>query len=91
MKSVCNKLQINITFSHVYGNHDDECLLDDLPLLEKINVEFDIRAKEEIRANVGNNAPITPGIPYDPTFYKIYGIKITESVGKLLRKKTSHK
>ena len=40
-----NKLHINITFSHVYGHQDKNLLLEDLPLIEKINMECDIRSK----------------------------------------------
>ena len=37
--------------------------------------------------NVRNNAPISPGLPHDPTVCKIDGIKITDSVGKIIIKK----
>ena len=86
-----NKLHINITFSHVYVDQDDNFLLEDLPLLLIINLQGEIRAKSKLRACVRKNYPIPPVIPHDPTFYIIYGIKISYLVGEIIRKKTSHK
>ena len=88
---VSNKLHINITFSHVYVDQDDNFLLEDLPLFFIIKLQFDIRAKSKLRACVRNSYSIPPVIPHDPTLYIIYGIKITYLVGENIRKKTSHK
>ena len=38
-----------------------------------------------------NNVPIPPGLPHDPTVCRIYGIKTTDSVIKIIRNKTNHK
>ena len=65
--------------------------MENLPTLARINVEYDIRSKSELRANVRNNAPITKVLTHDTTVFIIDGIKITDSVGEIIRKKTSYK
>ena len=82
---------MNTILSHVYGHQDKNCLIEDLPILEKINMECDIRSKSELCANVQNNAPTPPGLNRDTTVYRIYGTKVTYSVGESLRKKINHK
>ena len=86
----CNKLQINITLSQFYGHQYEKLLLEYLPLLSRINVELYKRAKSELRNNVRNNVPIPPGPPHYTTIFIIYGINITDLVGEIIRKKTSH-
>ena len=84
-------LQINTILSHVYGHQDKKCLIEDLQILEKINMECDIRSESELCANVQNNDPTPPGLKYDCTVYRIYETKVTYSVGESLRKKINHK
>ena len=59
--------------------------------MERINVEFDITAKSDLREYVRNNDPITPGLPKYPTVFRIDGIKITYVEVKNLWNKTIHK
>ena len=59
--------------------------------MSRLNVECDIRYKSELRDNVRKNDSIPPGLPHEPTIYRIDGIKITDSVGKIIRKKNNHK
>ena len=75
----------------MYGNKDINCLLEDLQLLAIINVECDIRDKSEFWTNIRNNATVPLGLLHEPTVCIIDGIKITDSVGEITRKKTSHK
>ena len=58
-------------------------------MMEKINAECDIRDKLELWTNVRNNASIIPGLSHEPTVCRIYGIKIIDSVGEIIRKKTT--
>ena len=44
-----------------------------------------------MRDNVRKNAPMSPGITHEPTVCRIYGIKIIELMGGIIRKITSHK
>ena len=75
----------------MYVRQDCNCLLDDLPLPVRINGECDIRAKSELRYNVINNSRIPPSLPHERTVYIIDGIKITDSVGEIIREKKSHR
>ena len=61
--------------------HYNNCLLEYLPLLTRINMEYDIRYKPELQANVRNNVPMSPFLTHDPIVYIIYVIKIIDSVG----------
>ena len=54
-------------------------------------MECDIRSKSELCANVQNNAPTPTGLNRDTTVYRIYGTKVTYSVGESLRKKINRK
>ena len=54
-------------------------------------MECYIRAESWSSANVRKNAPISPGLPYEPTVCIIDEIKITDSVGEIIRDKNSHK
>ena len=54
-------------------------------------MEFDIRDKSLLMTNMRKNAPTPPGLPHQPRFCKIYGIKITDSGSEIISKKTSHK
>ena len=49
-------------------------------------MECNIRAKPEIGTNVRNNALIPPDLPHDIKVCRIYGIKITDSVGGIIIK-----
>ena len=86
-----NKLHINLALSHVYGNQDKNLFLEELSLMARTYLECDIRAKSDLRANVRNNSPIPPGLTHDPKVFRIDGIKITHSVGEIIRNKNSHK
>ena len=86
-----NKLHINLALSHVYGNQDKNLFLEELSLMARTYLECDIRAKSELRYNIINNSTIPPGLTHDPIVYIIYGIKIIDSVGESIMKKTSHK
>ena len=88
---VKKKLQINTIFSHVYGHQDKNCLIEDLPILEKINMECDIRSESDLCTNVQNNDPTPPGLNRETTVYRIYGTKVTYSVDESLRMKINHK
>ena len=57
----------------------------------KINMECYIRSKSELCYNVQNSSPIPPGINRESTFCRIYGTNVTDSVGELLNKKSTHK
>ena len=46
--------------------------------MARINMECYIRAESWSSANVRKNAPISPGLPYEPTVCIIDEIKITE-------------
>ena len=87
IRLLCNKLQINITPSHLYINQQGKCLIEDLPLLERINVECGIRAKSDLYVNVRNNSPIPPRLPHDTKVCIIYGIKFTDTVVESIRRK----
>ena len=76
---VSNKLQINIRFWNVYGNQDDNWLLDDLPLLSIIYVEFYIRSKSELQYNVRKMAQY-----HQVFFMSPYYVKDMESKSQTL-------
>ena len=52
-------------------------------------MECYIMAKSESCANVRNNAPIPPDLPYDTPLCIIDGTKVTDLVGEILYKKLS--
>ena len=56
-----------------------------------MNVECDKRDKSSLQSNVKNNSPVPPCIPHDNTVCIINGKNITESVGKIISNKTSHR
>ena len=88
---VRNKFYITITLSHLYGHQYDKFLLEDLPLLEIISVERNIRDKSDLHDNVRKKSTITPGLPHDPTVCIIEVTKVTDLVGEIIRKKNIHK
>ena len=88
---VCNKLQINVIFLRVYGHKNKKILLEELSLPERINAEYNIRSKAELRVNVRNDDPTPPGITHDNIACIMDGIKITDLVGESIRNNTRHK
>ena len=86
-----NKPQINVTFSHVDGHHDDNYLLEYPALMAIVKTEYNIRFKSELHHNLRNNAPTPPGLHNDPILCRICGTKVTYPMGESLREKTSYK
>ena len=87
---VCNKIQINILFSHVCEHQYDKRLIEDLPLLVVLNVELNIRAQSELHYIARKNSTILPGLYHETTISRIDGIKFIDLVVEMITKITSH-